>query len=288
MGKLLAPSSIVLLLAFLLQTAKGHDKYLGKCPDFKPMKDFNWDKFAGRWYAVEKFDTSSRCLTYDFDEDEMGERSIVQTSEINTLKKLTVNNKVKYTGKLTFPRSTQQADMIVKFPLSVLGSAEYVVMDSDYENYAMLCTCQSSKFLFEIFTWHRRSCTILQRESQRNTAFTDKMHALLNREVGADPSDSQQPDHDFDVITHDARCNYQDNGKGLNIDVDKILKSTKDEIVDTVFATVEEIDETLFKKFGNKNGEAKEDDEREETTYKPNFEPIVDTNFRKQENYPRV
>jgi len=58
--------------------------------------------------------------------------------------------------------------------------------------------------------------------------------------------------------------------------------------VDTVFATVEEIDEALFKRFGDKNEDDKEDDEREETTYKPNFEPIVDTNFRKQENYPRV
>ena len=75
-------------------------------------------QFAGRWYAVEKFDTSSRCLTYDFLEDEMGDREIVQTSEISPLKKLTVDNKVKYTGQLTFPRSSTEADMIVKFPLS--------------------------------------------------------------------------------------------------------------------------------------------------------------------------
>ena len=26
----------------------------------------------GRWYAMEKFDTSSKCFTYDFGEDEDG------------------------------------------------------------------------------------------------------------------------------------------------------------------------------------------------------------------------
>ena len=101
-------------------------------------------------------------------------------------------------------------------------------MDTDYDNYAMLCTCQSSKFIFDIFTWHRRSCTILQRESERNVEFTNKMHQLLNRQVGSDP-DEDQADHDFDIVRHD-RCNYEDNGKGLNIDVDKILESTKDEV----------------------------------------------------------
>ena len=31
---------VVLLVGFV----DSHDKYLGKCPDFKPMDGFNWDK----------------------------------------------------------------------------------------------------------------------------------------------------------------------------------------------------------------------------------------------------
>ena len=50
--------------------------------------------------------------------DPLLHREVVQTSVLNPLKKLTVDNKVVYTGKLTFPRSSTPADMIVKFPLS--------------------------------------------------------------------------------------------------------------------------------------------------------------------------
>jgi len=218
-----------LLVLATLGSVTCHDHYLGKCPDFKPMEGFDFDRFVGRWYAVEKFDTSSRCLTYDFNESEMGEREVVQTSVLNPLKKLTVDNKVVYTGKLTFPRSTTPADMIVKFPLSVLGSAEYTLMDTEYDSYAMLCTCQQTKLIFDILTWHRRSCTILQRAPERNSDLVSKMHDLLNNQVGRSDPDEDQPDHDFDIIRHD-RCDYEDNGKGLQIDVDKILDSTKDEV----------------------------------------------------------
>ena len=34
--------------------------------------------------------------------------------------------------------------------------------------------------------------------------------------------DGEKADHDFDVVTHDG-CNYKDDGKGLQIDVEKIV-----------------------------------------------------------------
>ena len=39
-------------------------------------------------------------------------------------------------------------------------------MDTDYNDYALLCTCQSAGLI--ITTLHRRSCTILGREPVRN------------------------------------------------------------------------------------------------------------------------
>ncbi len=54
------------------------------------------------------------------------------------------------------------------------------------------------------------------------------MHDLLNEQIG-DPTDDEQPDHDFDAVDH-SNCNYADDGKGLQIDVDKILGATKDEV----------------------------------------------------------
>ena len=128
----------------------------------------------------------------------------------------------------------------------MLGPASFVVLDTDYDNYALLCTCQQKDILF--ITFHRRSCTILQREPVFDPEISKKvssidescllmhgtsspslqMHNLLNDKIG-NPSDKQKPDHDFDRIDH-SNCNYADDGKGLQIDVDKILGSAKKEV----------------------------------------------------------
>merc|ERR1711976_564375 len=233
-------SLVFAAILLLLGDCQCHDKYMGSCPTFKHMDDFEWDKFEGRWYAVEKFDTDSRCLTYDFNQDEVGNREVVQKSVNTDLRRLSINNKVTYRGELSFP-TYECAKMIVRFPLSVLGSASYEVIDTDYENYAMLCTCQETTILFDLLTFHRRSCTILQRTPDRNPLYTKKMHNMLNEMI---PTKSgAQPDHDFDKVSH-YDCEYEDDTKGLQIDVDKILKSTRDEIKGAVKATYDGIKET--------------------------------------------
>ena len=59
--------------------------------------------------------------------------------------------------------------------LDPFGSASFVVLDTDYDNYALVCTCQSKKFLFEVLTFHRRSCTILQRSSEHDASIARKV-----------------------------------------------------------------------------------------------------------------
>ena len=51
------------------------------------------------------------------------------------------------------------------------------------------------------------------------------MHELLNDQVKMD--DGELADHDFDVVRHDG-CNYKDDGKGLQIDVEKIVGDATD------------------------------------------------------------
>ena len=51
------------------------------------------------------------------------------------------------------------------------------------------------------------------------------MHKLLNDKVKMD--DGELADHDFDVVRHD-NCNYKDDGKGLQIDVEKIVGDATD------------------------------------------------------------
>merc|ERR1712048_697121 len=236
----------LLLFVSIVGLCSGHDEYHGSCPVLTPMSGFNWDKFRdGKWFATEKFDTSSKCLTYEFKEDEDGDFLVEQTSVLTGLRRVSVDNKVKYRGRLAAPYVSEPANMLVRFTLNPFGSASFVVMDTDYDNYALICTCQSKKFLFEVLTFHRRSCTILQRSPERDTAISRKLHDLLNEQIPGD--DDELPDHDFDVVTHTG-CDYEDNGKGLQLDVEKILGTSQKEIGDTVRGIVSQVDELLTNK----------------------------------------
>ena len=63
--------------------------------------------------------------------------------------------------------------------LGLLGTASFVIMDTDYSNYALICTCQGKKFFFDILTFHRRSCTILQRSPERDSAISRKVNFYI-------------------------------------------------------------------------------------------------------------
>ena len=52
-----------------------------------------------------------------------------------------------------------------------------------------------------------------------------QLHELLNEDVPMD--DGEKADHDFDVVSQKG-CDYTDSGKGLQIDVEKIIGKTTD------------------------------------------------------------
>merc|ERR1711988_354391 len=197
----------------------GHEVHTGKCPDLAPMSGFDWDKFSdGIWYVTEKFDTNSRCLTYEFKTNSLGYKSIEQINQIPYTNKLGIDNHYIYTGKLYTPQESKPANMIVRFPLNIIGSSNFVVLDTDYENYGLVCTCQDINLLLAFA--HRRSCSILHRDPQgNNTQAVADMKSLLNSEI-------DDASHDFDQIKHED-CDYGGD-TGLNINVDKILGNTEE------------------------------------------------------------
>merc|ERR1712014_109091 len=194
-----------LLLSAVLVSVQAHEYFPGQCPNFTPMAGFEWSRFAtGVWFVTRKFATKSSCLTYEF----------------------------KYTGKLYAPQESTPAKMIVRFPLNVVGSSNYIVLDTDYDNYAMVCTCQDMDLFFTYA--HRRSCSILQRSSTEDTDTTDRMSQLLDGEI-------EDASHDFDKIKQEG-CEYEKE-KVLNIDVDKILGLKGDsEVRDVVNEAASELE----------------------------------------------
>jgi len=168
---------------------------------------------SGVWYVTEKFDTKSTCLTYEFKTDNLGFKSIEQINQIPYTDKLGIDNHYIYTGKLYTPQESKPANMIVRFPLNIIGSSNFVVLDTDYSESGLVCTCQDINLLFTFA--HRRSCSILHRDPQADTAESSaRLKSLLNSQV-------EDASHDFDQIQH-SDCNYGDES-GFNINVDKIL-----------------------------------------------------------------
>ena len=51
---------------------------------------------------------------------------------------------------------------------------------------------------------------------------------MLNEQIPGD--DDELPDHDFDIVQHTG-CDYDDNGKGLQLDVEKILGTSQKEVI---------------------------------------------------------
>jgi len=202
-----------LLLSLLLVSVRAHEYFPGQCPNFTPMAGFEWNKFAtGVWFVTRKFATKSSCLTYEFKTDAEGFKSVEQVRQLPFSERVGLDHEYIYTGKLYAPQESTPAKMIVRFPLNVVGSSNYIVLDTDYDNYAMVCTCQDMDLFFTYA--HRRSCSILQRSSTEDTSLTDSMSQLLDGEI-------EDASHDFDKIKQEG-CEY-DKEKVLNIDVDKIL-----------------------------------------------------------------
>merc|ERR1712215_114084 len=204
---------LVYCVLYCTITVSAHEYFPGQCPNFTPMSGFDWDQFStGVWFVTQKFATKSTCLTYEFKTDEMGFKSIEQVRQLPYTDRVALDHEYIYTGKLYAPQESSPAKMIVRFPLNVVGSSSFTVMDTDYDTHAMVCTCQDVDLFFTYV--HRRSCSILQRQAEEYPEITKKMKDFIDSQI-------ENASHDFDVIKQEG-CEHGKE-KVLNIDVDKIL-----------------------------------------------------------------
>lgn len=173
-------SAILLLLTFSIAWVDGHSFYFGYCPTVPPLKNFNMTKFLGSWHVIQKFATYSPCWTYTFvRNDTMDSLAIIQTREHGVLA-----NRVE--GWLDVPDSNNTAFMRARFPMSIGGKADFVVFDTDYDNFGAIYTCQSILF------GHRRSVSILSRNPTLDNKTIDEIYGKL-KSYGIDT-------HDFSII----------------------------------------------------------------------------------------
>jgi len=203
----------LLLLCAALSPISAHEYYPDQCPVIPAMENFDWAQFAtGQWFITNKFATRSTCLTYEFTTDELGFKEITQRRQLPHSEKIGLDHEYKYTGKLYAANEANPARMNVRFPLNPIGAASFVVMDTDYSTYGLICTCQDIDLLFA--KAHRLSCSILQRAAEEDPEITSRLKDQVDEKLNNSA-------HDFDPIKQ-TDCEH-DREKTWVIDPSKIL-----------------------------------------------------------------
>ncbi|XP_055599275.1 apolipoprotein D-like [Uranotaenia lowii] len=166
-----------------LGMVRGHTYKTGECPSVEPMAGFSMQQFLGVWYVIQKTGTASSCVIYNITKaEEPNEYDIEQVSQRAPLSITPIKHEFSYTGKLTVTDRDVPARMTVRFPLSVAGSAKFVVFMSDYSTFAGVFSCQKIPF------GHRQSATILSRTRDLDKIYVDKIRNRL-ASFSVDPFD---------------------------------------------------------------------------------------------------
>lgn len=168
-------ASAIVGIACLVGVTHGHTYKTGDCPTVEPMSGFSMKQFLGIWYVIQKTGTASSCVVYNItkNQDTPDEYFIEQISQKAPLSITPIKHEYSYTGKLTVTDRDVPARMTVRFPLSVAGSAKFVVFMTDYETYAGVFSCQKIPF------GHRQSATLLSRTRDLDKIYVDKIRSRL-------------------------------------------------------------------------------------------------------------
>merc|ERR1711953_1462727 len=203
----LSSSLLPLLLPLLvLAVVQAEHHYFGHFPRFSPVRGFDWEKFStGVWFVTRKFANDSSCLTYEFRTDSDGFKCVEQVRQVSSSE---AEHAYKYTGQLSQSADSSPAEMMVRFPLNKFGASDFVILDTEYLTYGLVCTCQGLQLFFTY--GHRRSCSILQRSSTEDPAITERMRDLLYAQI-------EDTRDDFKKITQEG-CDYDK--ESVNIDLE--------------------------------------------------------------------
>ncbi|XP_044770322.1 apolipoprotein D isoform X1 [Neomonachus schauinslandi] len=134
------------VLVGLFSAVDGQAFHLGKCPSPPVQKDFDVNKYLGRWYEIEKIPVSfekGSCIQANYSLMENGNIKVVNQE----LRSDGTVNQIE--GEATQGNLTEPAKLGVKF-FWLMPSAPYWVLATDYENYALVYSCTTIVWLFHM------------------------------------------------------------------------------------------------------------------------------------------
>lgn len=166
---------VCIVTVCIASSAMGQVPFLGSCPSVEPMPDFDVSQYLGKWYEVERyfafFEFGGKCVTANYSRGENGSVIIVN-SQISSLSGVSssIEGVARKVGK------GSDAKLSVTFPsLPLPFDAPYWVLDTDYESYAVVWSCNNFELFCLRYVW------ILTREPNPPVAVLEKAYQVLDK-----------------------------------------------------------------------------------------------------------
>ncbi|XP_023019744.2 apolipoprotein D isoform X1 [Leptinotarsa decemlineata] len=148
--------------------------FLGECPKVEVMKNFNTEKFLGKWYEQEKYpiflEMEGKCTTYQYTTNANSTIKVAM-HQVSTITKKPNN----FEGDIKLDNKTGEAKLIMGIP-SMNIDVPYWVLDTDYKEYAVVWSCiQEGKFSV-------RFCWILTRKNTSRKEIMERAYDVLKKQ----------------------------------------------------------------------------------------------------------
>ncbi|XP_052850973.1 apolipoprotein D-like [Drosophila gunungcola] len=163
---------LILLVVNGIWLGNAQIPFPGKCPDVKVVDTFDVEAYMGVWYEYSKypfaFEIGKKCIYANYGVIDNSTVSVLNAA-INQL----TGNPSNVTGKAKLIAPGQLA--VAFYPGQSLTKANYLVLGTDYESYAVVYSCTSLTPLanFKI-VW------ILTREREPSTETIDAAKKILD------------------------------------------------------------------------------------------------------------
>ncbi|XP_053978719.1 apolipoprotein D-like [Hylaeus volcanicus] len=164
---------IVLVLS-ALALARAQIPSLGFCPDYVPMANFDMNRFLGVWYETERYfqltEVVSRCVMANYTLS--GGKFHVSNQVTNRFTgiKRVVDGEIKKAAS-----KAEEGKLIVKYTIPLTPETKYNVLETDYDNYAVLWSCSG------IGPFHTQNAWVMTRERLAPGPVIQKAYAVLDK-----------------------------------------------------------------------------------------------------------